>query len=307
MSAAAKGSKLRAWLQFLRAPNLFTVPGDPLAGFMLAWAAVGCACWGRAALGAAAAMMLYSAGLLLNDYFDLAADRRDRPNRPLPAGLVAPGTVLAVAIVLLAAGIGAAFAAGVAAGIVAATLAGLAVAYDAGLKRLAVIGPIAMGACRGLSLCLGAAAAGSAEALASPAVLAAAGMMALYIAAVTVIAARETETARIGLKRYLPAGVLTAGLIVLASLPAPASAGAWLAFVLLGLAAVELAILCARDLAGTPAPRAVQRTIGRLIRNLLVVQSAICAAVLWPGIVVAAGLLVAWPVASVLARRFHAS
>ena len=33
-----KRSKLGAWLQLLRAPNLLTVPGDPLAGFCLVWA-----------------------------------------------------------------------------------------------------------------------------------------------------------------------------------------------------------------------------------------------------------------------------
>jgi hypothetical protein len=32
--------KLTAWLQLLRVPNLFTVPGDPLAGFSLAAVAV---------------------------------------------------------------------------------------------------------------------------------------------------------------------------------------------------------------------------------------------------------------------------
>ena len=29
-------STLRTWLQLFRAPNLFTVPGDPLAGYLLA-------------------------------------------------------------------------------------------------------------------------------------------------------------------------------------------------------------------------------------------------------------------------------
>ena len=29
-------SATHTWLQLLRAPNLFTVPGDPLAGFLLA-------------------------------------------------------------------------------------------------------------------------------------------------------------------------------------------------------------------------------------------------------------------------------
>ena len=27
---------MKAWLQLFRVPNLFTVPGDPLAGFLIA-------------------------------------------------------------------------------------------------------------------------------------------------------------------------------------------------------------------------------------------------------------------------------
>ena len=33
-------SVLRAWLQLIRLPNLFSVPGDLLAGYALAWSLV---------------------------------------------------------------------------------------------------------------------------------------------------------------------------------------------------------------------------------------------------------------------------
>ena len=55
---------LRTWLQLLRAPNLFTVPGDPLAGYLLA-------CYGavepRVLLPVFASLCFYSSGLLVND------------------------------------------------------------------------------------------------------------------------------------------------------------------------------------------------------------------------------------------------
>src|SRR6516225_6836668 len=94
---SAPRSALHTWLQLLRAPNLFTVPGDPLAGFLLATN-------GHAdthlvfAIGAS--LCLYCHGLLVNDLADLAEDRRERPSRPLPSGAANVRTVLVVAIVL---------------------------------------------------------------------------------------------------------------------------------------------------------------------------------------------------------------
>jgi len=290
-AGAPKRSRLGAWLQLLRVPNLLTVPGDPLAGVMLAWSVGFEAGAARAALAAGSALLLYAAGLLLNDYFDLPEDARDRPSRPLPAGDAGRQTVLVAAIVLTALGVAGAFAASPAAGAVAMVLAGVVVAYDSRLKRLPLLGPAAMGACRGLSLCLGAAAVGGWAALAQPVVLVAAGMVAAYVAAVTLLAAREAEEIPIGLKRYLPAAVLAAGFTALGSIPAPLNLGAWVLFVLLGLVAIEWAIVATRDLEGTPPPRVVQKAIGAMIRNLLVVQAAFAAVVLWPGVAVTAALL----------------
>ena len=71
------------WLRLLRFPNLFTVPGDPLAGFFLAGAA---APPGNALLAVGAALCFYVCGLVLNDLVDVGEDARERPGRPLPAG-----------------------------------------------------------------------------------------------------------------------------------------------------------------------------------------------------------------------------
>ena len=63
-------SSLTAWLQLLRVGNLLTVPGDPIAGFLLAQA------WGlrasrpglRIAMAVSVSVLLYAAGLLWNDW-----------------------------------------------------------------------------------------------------------------------------------------------------------------------------------------------------------------------------------------------
>ena len=93
----------RAWLQLFRVPNLLTVPGDPIAGVFLAAAAANAAIPASAMFAAmAVSLLLYGAGLLQNDYFDLPEDRRERPRRPLPSGAVRPVYAIAVAVSLRA-------------------------------------------------------------------------------------------------------------------------------------------------------------------------------------------------------------
>src|SRR5687768_2365240 len=90
-SPTREPARRRAWLQLLRAPNLFTVPGDPLAGYLLATQLLALPGDLRVALAIGASFCFYSAGLMLNDLLDLREDRRDRPERPLPSGAVKTG------------------------------------------------------------------------------------------------------------------------------------------------------------------------------------------------------------------------
>jgi hypothetical protein len=105
-----------------------------------------------AVLGVALSLF-YVGGMFLNDAFDSEIDARERPERPIPAGLVGAHEVFAIGYGLLAAGIAlvavhAALAgrgaAPVAAGVL---LAGAIVLYDAWHKGNA-LGPLLMGACR---------------------------------------------------------------------------------------------------------------------------------------------------------------
>ena len=300
--------RLRAWAQLLRLPNLLTVPGDPIAGFLLAQASggAGASMDPRLPWAAAASLALYCAGLLANDYFDLAEDRRDRPARPLPAGMVRPGAALAAAIALAAAGVGAAAQAGTAATIVAAILAATIFAYDAAVKKLPLLGPLAMGACRGLSLLVGAAAA-SPAAMGTPAVALAAGGLALYVAAVTSAARGETSARRLGWRRWAPVVALLAWLPAVAVLPASTGCAARWACGGLAALAVLTAIGQAIRLGGLPAPLTVQRAIGGWIGCLLLVQAALAASTGPAGLAAAAALAGAFAVFGPLARRFHAS
>lgn len=179
----------QAWLRLLRLPNLLTVPGDVLAGFLLAPAASG-RDWAQLLLAIPAGLFLYSAGLIFNDLFDYAEDLRERPDRPLPSGEISRDAAAAAALVLL--WVAAFFAAFFNALAVALPLILCVILYDVGLKRHRFLGPLLMGAARAGNLLLGAAAASDALP-ATPAPWLAAAALGLYVAAVTHLARNETR------------------------------------------------------------------------------------------------------------------
>ncbi len=316
-------SQRNPWLQLLRLPNLFTVPGDPMAGFLLVIIGVSMDphivspdvnfVLVSMLLAALASLLLYCSGLLANDYFDLEEDRRERPDRPLPSGRVRPGSVILAALVLALGGVGAAyFAGGKWTALTAAILVGVIFFYDALGKRIPVLGPLNMGACRGLSALVGAMAAAevclpsiSLEML-FPAVGFAVGLT-LYIAAVTSVSKKETGAGRVGARRFLPVGAMFIWVAWTGAFSLFSYCG-WPSFVLLFLAC-GWTISCAASLKGQVQPGDVQRTIGRLIRALLLMQAAAVAIMWawWPALIIAAVLLAFWPLSAVVGRRFYAS
>jgi 4-hydroxybenzoate polyprenyltransferase len=143
---------LNAALRLGRISNLPTVWTNVTAGIVLSGAAF--------AVGPSLLLMLslslfYVAGMFLNDAFDREFDRRDRPQRPIPAGEVAAATVFACGFGLLVAGfallvfVGYATAEGTGwrAPAAGAVLAALIILYDAWHKANPV-GPLLMGFCR---------------------------------------------------------------------------------------------------------------------------------------------------------------
>ena len=157
--------RLLAFAQLLRIPNVFTAFSDIALGACVAAAVVPSApveLWGAYLILALASGCLYLAGMVWNDVFDLAEDKKARAFRPLPSGRVKSGTAIGLGIILC--GIGVAFAAlaGLpgqpewtheplvfALGILAAVLI-----YDGGAKRTPA-GPVAMAGCRFLNVLFG--------------------------------------------------------------------------------------------------------------------------------------------------------
>ena len=166
-----------------------------------------------------ASSMLYVAGMVLNDVFDVEIDRRERPERPLPAGRISLATARRLGWRLLVlgvlAGTGAGFFLGhLRPGTIAALLAICILLYDARLKRTP-LGPLAMGACRTLNVLLGMNAVD--RPLHAEHWLVAGGI-GLYVAGVTWFARREAGQS--GRRQLLLSTlVLVLGIALLASFP----------------------------------------------------------------------------------------
>ena len=272
--------KPRALLRLARIPNVFTAAANVVAGVMLARGGTLRAC---DLVLAAASGCLYLAGMVLNDFFDREIDALERPERPIPAGEVTPGTALALGTALMGGGIGLAAWHSSTSGAVAAALACAILLYDGGVKG-SPLGPLAMGTCRFLNVCLGLSVMGGA---APPErwMWIAPLTMGAYTMAITLLSRDEvagTDRGRARECAIFIAGVPAAALVALVIFsPASHLAGfLWLTpfavFVgwrLRGL----LAPLCAE-----PSPATVGRTIGGGILLMPAIDAAMVAAGGWP-------------------------
>ncbi len=310
-----RSNPIRTWLQLFRAPNLLTVPGDPLAGYLLAsFGAV------EDKLGYAigASLCFYAGGLLLNDLVDLPEDRRERPSRPLPSGAVAVPVVAAVLGVLFAIGLWLCWQIDRVAFATGGALLLAIVAYNCGSKRIPGVGAINMGLCRGLSMMLGVTAvphgdltyrliaAGRLDYVLVPVVISTA-----YIAAITNLARFETHTLIPRIPKWLPLLVISIGAFVfLRHLEDSGMISSTPLFVIAIAGAFQVAMRLERDPA-TPVPA----EIGKLIRLLLLLQSSYCASMAalgaffgnTVGYASTVILLALWPISRLLSRWFYAS
>lgn len=205
-----------------------------------------------------------------------------------------------------ACGAGCAFCAGMAPGLVALALLCAILLYNTSAKRVPVVGPLVMGLCRGLDVILGAAAAGNSLRFGA-APLAAALLFILYIAAVTTIAARETEAFRGKALRFAPGAAAAAGFVLLWAAFAPEKSEAAPLDAALCAGAVGLPFFLGSALEDGAPPEAVQAAVGGLIRGLLVIQAALVAFFRPDFTAVAGVLILLFPVARRISARFYAS
>jgi 4-hydroxybenzoate polyprenyltransferase len=146
---------LRQFLLLVRLPNIFTTPTNILTGYF----AVSLSSWNIDALQLSclifSSALLYVAGIVFNDYFDIEIDLRERPHRPLPSKSITTKKALLIGIISLLSANLFAFLAGVSSFVVCIVLSAIIIGYDYRLKNT-LIGPIVMGSTRSLNIILGA-------------------------------------------------------------------------------------------------------------------------------------------------------
>jgi 4-hydroxybenzoate polyprenyltransferase len=135
----------RPWLQLVRLPAVFSAWSNILAGHLIATG--GSPLWGLLGLQLGITTGLYWGGMVLNDCFDLAEDRRERPGRPLPSGQVPVAAAWALGLGLILTAIALGFLAGGETLWLTLATAAAVLLYDGALKG-GPAGPIAMGLCR---------------------------------------------------------------------------------------------------------------------------------------------------------------
>lgn len=148
--------KLIGFLRLTRPANIVTAISDILAGAAIAGYAGGMAELPAVLLLTVATIGLYGGGVVFNDVFDAALDRIERPERPIPSGLITEKEGAVLGSSLLIVGVAAAFGhAAYPSGVISFVIAAAALIYDKWGKHHVILGPLNMGLCRGLNLLLG--------------------------------------------------------------------------------------------------------------------------------------------------------
>ncbi|MEM8929200.1 MAG: UbiA-like protein EboC [Bacteroidota bacterium] len=146
---------LKGYLRLCRPPNLPTAAADILAGMAIAGFFVNQGNFKDALFLVSSSVFLYAGGVVFNDFFDYELDKVERPERPLPSGLIEPGNACFLGIILFLIGLGLAISVSRISGGIALVLIFSILLYNSTSKKHPFFGPLNMGICRGLNLLLG--------------------------------------------------------------------------------------------------------------------------------------------------------
>ncbi len=296
-AAASDVPVLISYLRLFRLPNVFTAMADVSMGFLFVQR--GLQPWPVFAVLVLASVCLYTAGMVLNDVYDIDRDRRERPDRPLASGAIPLKTARLWGFGWLLAGVVCGWIAPFAAplpgasvlrsGCVATLLAACVIAYDAVLKKTPAA-PLLMGGCRFLNVLLGMSIGPMAG---GPAYLCgfttyqlvAAAAIGTYITGITWFARTEATTSG---RAPLAGGTIVAagGLGILAWLyralpPHVPTMDEKYWFVLVGLLAFTIIRRCSTAIT-EPSPRRVQLAVKNAVWSLIVLDAAVVLLVCGP-------------------------
>lgn len=207
--------RLGGYLALARISNSLTVVTNTLAGAALAGTVQPNM---TVALVALAMVLFYTAGMFLNDLCDYALDVRQRPERPLPSGLVGRAEAKIATLALFGVGSALLLAAGLAPFISGLALIGMIVLYDMWHKTNP-LSPVIMAVCRALVYVTAFLAVSTSI---TYELVIAATLLGLYIVGLTYIAKRENQPR---FRNYWPVALLFLPVVYFVMQMPPAWAG----------------------------------------------------------------------------------
>jgi 4-hydroxybenzoate polyprenyltransferase len=257
----------------VRLPNVFTALSNILVGYFTLVAPADASVLDVGMLVGSSAL-LYVAGIVLNDYFDIDVDRKERPSRPLASGKVSKRGALVLAVATFAAANIVAFLVSPASLAVSAALSALIFAYDYRAKQ-GRLGPAAMGGARFLNVILGA----------SPALLFldalpwytlfAAGAMFAYVYAIMLLSRKEAGEHRDARRSIVQSFSVIAGIIA-ATVFLAINLGSTETFA--SIAIFSAAMLFTLKTAWGSAQPKIQSAVRNLVLSIIVLDSIFIAA-----------------------------
>ena len=162
--------RVQAYLHLIRPSNFVIAIASIFVACLLAGGTMGMLVPMIAA--ALAGGVIGAGGMVINDLYDIEIDRINKPERPLPAGLITRKSALVTYAALSISGIVLSFFTSTAALIIALAAVPMIFAYSAYLKRTPLLGNLLVAFLTGLAFLYGGAAVGRMEATVMPAVFA---------------------------------------------------------------------------------------------------------------------------------------
>lgn len=145
---------LKGYLRLCRPANLPTAAADILAGLAIV-GFFNTPIYLNGILLVFSSVLLYAGGVVLNDVFDYELDKTERPERPIPSGLISLKKARFFGFLLLFSGVLLSYLVNVSSLLIAFLLAVSIMTYDSFSKNFSFLGPLNMGVCRSLNLLLG--------------------------------------------------------------------------------------------------------------------------------------------------------
>ncbi len=299
----------RQYISLIRLPNLFSAASNILPGYCIIVTAISSSFSNTNVLHLAGLMitssLLYMAGIVLNDYFDIEIDKKERPRRPLPSGNVSKRKALTIAISSIIAANVISLLISWMSLVFAVILTAIIIAYDSRLKHKTITGPISMSSARFVNVILGASPAFSMLLLSSESItmlLFIATILFLYILSISVLSKKEVSGEATRLNIIFTFAIV---FVVITSIAIVSLIGILqtVAFVNLALFSAVMVITFIPIIRGhaSLAPVDIQNTIRNMIISIIILDSVFVSGVIGLQYGLATLLLIIPPI--LLARK----